>query len=507
MGSIAANVEFRWKPIEPLTDHEKNLDLSDIVPISESWKEFKARLKDSNPTGLRQFNERLIRSLSIETGILERIYDLDRGTTEALIAKGFIEELIQRESTNIEPSTLVDILRDQEAAIYLVQDLVSKARPFTRGVLFELHSILTRHQPTTVAVDQFGNRMEVPLRRGAFKEYPNNPKRPDESIHEYSPPEHVASEVDNLLKWLESYGDENPLLVSAWLHHRFTQIHPFQDGNGRVARVITTMVLLRAGLLPLVVDRNLRTDYIGALESADHGNLEGLVRIFAALEKNAILQALSLDVEAEQRAEKSLTSAVIESLEAKFNKRRQVRRQELLGVNAVAERLRLIASESVEHSLHELTRKVFLHDERPEVRVTEGGPDRGNSHWYKFEVTRLNEALTSKKWINFSEGHYFVKAAIRYEKTRLVFVVSFHHIGRELTGVMETTAFLLLETFDEAEEDVLIRGERVGSDVIPSCLEPFVITWTTEPQKVEAAFLGWLDRSLAIAIKEWGDKL
>jgi hypothetical protein len=267
------------------------------------------------------------------------------------------------------------------------------------------------------------------------------------------------------------------------------------------------MVLVKASLLPLVVDRSLRTEYIGAWESADHGNLEGLAQIFGALEKNAILQALSLDVEAEQRAEKSLTAAVIESLEAKFNKRRQVRRQELLGVNTVAERLRLIASESVEHSLQELTRKVFLRDERPEVRVTEGGPDRGNSHWYKFEVTRMNEALVSKKWINFNEGHYFVKAAIRYEKTRLVFVLSFHHIGRELTGVMEATAFLLLETFDEAEEDLLVRGERVGSDVIPSCLEPFVITWTTEPEKVEGAFLRWLDRSVAIAIKEWGDKL
>src|SRR5258708_3577218 len=242
---MTANPEYRWKRIEPLTDQEKAIDLSDIQPLSESWKEFKSRLKDSNPTGLRQFNERLIRSLSIETGILERIYDLDRGTTEALIAKGFIEELVQRESTNIEPSTLVDILRDQEAAIYLVQDLVAKARPFTRGALLELHSILTRHQPTTIAVDQFGNRMEVPLRRWAFKEYPNNPKRPDGSIHEYAPPEHVASEVDNLITWLNTYGTEDPLLVATWLHHRFTQIHPFQDGNGHLARVLTTRVMLR----------------------------------------------------------------------------------------------------------------------------------------------------------------------------------------------------------------------------------------------------------------------
>jgi hypothetical protein len=83
--SMTGDSEYRWKRIEPLTDQEKAIDLSDILPLSESWKQFKSRLNDSNPTGLRQFNERLIRSLSIETGILERIYDLDRGTTEVSI--------------------------------------------------------------------------------------------------------------------------------------------------------------------------------------------------------------------------------------------------------------------------------------------------------------------------------------------------------------------------------------------------------------------------------------
>src|SRR5947209_4506483 len=149
----ALPIEYRWKPIEPLSEQDRAIEMSDVKPLEDGWKQFKLRLRQTNEAGLRQFNERLIRSLSIETGILERIYELDRGTTEALIAKGFIEELVQRESTNIEPSALVHILRDQEAAIYLVQDLVANARPFTRGVLFELHAILTRHQHTTLAVD------------------------------------------------------------------------------------------------------------------------------------------------------------------------------------------------------------------------------------------------------------------------------------------------------------------------------------------------------------------
>lgn len=97
-------------------------------------------------------------------------------------------------------------------------------------------------------MDQFGDRREIPLLKGRFKEQPNNPRRPDGTIHEYCPPPQVDSEVENLLRWLDGYGEEDPILAASWLHHRFTQIHPCQDGNGRTARVLTTLVLLRAQL-------------------------------------------------------------------------------------------------------------------------------------------------------------------------------------------------------------------------------------------------------------------
>jgi Fic family protein len=161
------------------------------------------------------------------------------------------------------------------------------------------------------------------LLKGRFKEQPNNPKRPDGSLHEYCPPVHVQGEMENLPGWLSTYSDEDPIIVASWLHHRFTQIHPYQDGNGRVARAITTLVLLRSELLPLVIDRDLRVEYIAALEAADWGDLSHLASMFARLERNAILQALSVDADAEESHQRTLTSAVIDSLAAKFNKRRE----------------------------------------------------------------------------------------------------------------------------------------------------------------------------------------
>jgi fido (protein-threonine AMPylation protein) len=376
--------DYKWKPIQPLSDTESSIDLA-TQPLYENWWASKRRLEESSPTQLGEFNRRLIRRLSVETGILERLYDLDRGTTEALVTHGFVEDLVSHANTNIEPSRLIDILRDQEAAVQLVIDCVGKKRELTKGILHELHAILTRHQETTTAVDQLSRRLEIPLLKGKFKEQPNNPRRPDGSEHEYCPPIHVDTEIDNLLAWLSEYENEDPIIVASWLHHRFTQIHPYQDGNGRVARALTTLVLLRADLLPLVIDRDLRADYIRALELADQSNLSPLAEIFARLERNAILQALSVDADTEISHQKSLTAAVIESLADKFGKRRIEKLNALRQVNPVAIELRTLSRRILEQAFGEI-RETLNEVGDPTVHFLNGGPDRENSHWYRFEV-------------------------------------------------------------------------------------------------------------------------
>ncbi|MBI3527387.1 MAG: Fic family protein [Betaproteobacteria bacterium] len=488
-----------WKAIEPISDRDRGIDLAAMRPLYETWQASKRRLEESSQTSLKDFTHRLIRRLSIETGILERLYDLDRGTTEALVASGFVEELVSRSSTDVEPSHLIDVLRDQEAAIQLVMDCVAGSRALTKSVVHELHVILTQHQDTTAAIDQFGKRHEIPLLKGKFKQQPNNPKRPDGTIHEYCPPIHVEAEMENLLGWLSDYSAEDPIIVATWLHHRFTQIHPYQDGNGRVARVLTTLVLLRAELLPLVIDRDLRGEYISALESADFGDLASLASLFARLERGAILQALSLDVDAETSHHRTLTSAVIENLAEKFGKRREVKFAELRKVNSIAVSLRARARRALENAYQQL--KVPVSEiADPDIRISEGGTDKGNAHWYKFEVVKsANEA---GKFANFSEEHYFAKASIRVERERLVFVTSFHHVGRELTGIMEVTAFAQMESFEDSED-----RESVSQDFFLCSLEPFVFTYKTKEEEIFESFSRWLDAALAVAIKEYGDRL
>ena len=491
--------DYHWRPIEPLADRDRAVDLAAIRPLYDSWRAAKHRLQQEDGEALKSFTERLVRQLSIETGILERLYDLDRGTTEALVAKGFVEDLVSRASTDIAPSRLIDILRDQEAAIQLLMDCVAGNRALTKGLIHELHTCLTRHQDTTTAIDQFGKRFEVRLSKGRYKECANNPRRPGGSIHEYCPPLQVDSEMENLLRWQSGYSSDDPIIVSAWLHHRFTQIHPYQDGNGRVARALITFVLLRSELLPLVIGRDLRTDYIGALEKADRGDLSTLATQFARLERNAILQALSVDAEAETPRQQNLTEAVIEGLARKLEKRRQQKQEELRKVNDVAATLRARTRTHTESAFHELAKPLSSLGS-PQIHTADGGPDHENGHWYRQEVAK--SANEGGRFANFSESHYFLKSTVRMERERLMFVVSFHHVGRELSGIMEATAFAKLESYEESKD-----RESVSQDFILCSFDPFVFTHQTSADEIRDSFSRWLDAALAVAIKEYGDRI
>ena len=493
------DMTYPWKPIEPLSELDRSIDVAAMQPLYESWRASQARLQESSAAQLAEFTQRLVRRLSVETGILERLYDIDRGTTEALVAHGFAEDLVSHSSTDIPPSSLISILRDQEAAIQLVMDAVSHNRELTKGLLHELHAIITRHQGFTTAVDQLGRKHEIPLLKGQFKDQPNNPRRADGSLHEYCPPIHVDAEIEKLLAWLPSYAAEDPIVVAAWLHHRFTQIHPYQDGNGRLARTLTALVLIRAGLLPLVVDRDLRVDYIDSLEKADRSDLAPLSEIFARLERNAILQALSVDADVQISHQKSLSAAVIGSLVDKFGKRRIAKLAGLREVNNRALELRTLCRALLEESLSEFGRALEQIGE-PDISINDGGPERGNAHWFRFEV--VQSAKEAHKFANFDENHYFLKSSVHVNRERMIFVISFHHVGRELTGIMEATAFSRLLSYEDSDD------RDAASERFSVCsVEPFVFANTSKVEELEPIFKSWLDASLAVAIKDYGDLL
>lgn len=88
--------------------------------------------------------------------------------------------------------------------------------------------------------------------------------------------------LDELLDWYKANKEIlHPLELAVLLHHRFLQIHPFIDGNGRVAREMLNFVVRRNGYPDVIVPNGRRDEYISALEEADNDDLAPLMELMA----------------------------------------------------------------------------------------------------------------------------------------------------------------------------------------------------------------------------------
>ena len=284
-----------WKFIS-FSDEWKSSDTSLIDDIAPSWFSKRDKLKEDSQEYI-DFLNRLKREHAIETGIVERLYDLKKGITETFIKEGFVQSYLSHDDTNVPTQTLMNHLKDHLDAVDFVFDIVKENRPLTTSFIKELHQLVTRHQASAEGRDQFGNKTKIDLLRGAYKIHENNPTTADNILILYCSPDHVAAEMDSLVAIYNDLVEKeiHPIIISAWVHHAFTTIHPFQDGNGRVGRLLASLILIKFNLFPFTVLREeARVKYIDALKLADIAQPQMLVDYFCQIQRRNIEKALNI---------------------------------------------------------------------------------------------------------------------------------------------------------------------------------------------------------------------
>lgn len=284
-----------WKPVH-FSNEWKDLDTSSLDEISTSWL-IRRETLIYNSFEFDEFLERLKREHAIETGIVEQLYDLDKGITETFIKEGFAKSQLSHNDTNVDKDQLMLHLQDHFDSVDFIFDIVKDNRSLTTSFIKQLHQLVTKHQLYTDAIDQFGNRIKVELIKGDYKKVANNPSRENGQVVYYCPPEQVASEMDALINVYESLLEQNthPLILATWFHHAFTIIHPFQDGNGRVARLLASLIFIKFNFFPITVLREeAKLEYINSLEKADNGHPQPLVDYFGSVQKRNIQRALNI---------------------------------------------------------------------------------------------------------------------------------------------------------------------------------------------------------------------
>ena len=112
----------------------------------------------------------------------------------------------------------------------------------------------------------------------------------------HTPPESwlVPQQMDEWGQWLTENQGLHPAELAALAHHRLVVIHPFVDGNGRTARLVINLLLMRQGYPPTVILRINRRQYYRVLADADAGKFGPLVNFVG----RAVERSLTLYLEA-----------------------------------------------------------------------------------------------------------------------------------------------------------------------------------------------------------------
>ncbi len=114
---------------------------------------------------------------------------------------------------------------------------------------------------------------------GQYKTQPNHVRTPTGEIFKFAIPEEVPGKMQELMEWFKESIESPSVPIASFLaqlHHRFIIIHPFDDGNGRIVRLLLNYALIRLGYPPFVIENRDRESYFSALQKADTGNMDVL---------------------------------------------------------------------------------------------------------------------------------------------------------------------------------------------------------------------------------------
>ena len=144
--------------------------------------------------------------------------------------------------------------------------------PLTQNFIRTLHRTLLREDYTVYRMLPGGVQTRYVIHAGQYKTRPNSVITRYGDRFEYASPEETPALMTDLVDWYnaaEKEGKYSPVELAALFHYRYIRIHPFEDGNGRIARLLVNYILTRHDYPMIVVRSRNKSDYLEALHAAD----------------------------------------------------------------------------------------------------------------------------------------------------------------------------------------------------------------------------------------------
>ena len=191
---------------------------------------------------------------------LEHYYDVELTYTSNAIEGNTLSAvettLVIEQGITIGGKPLKDHLEalDHYDAIRYVRELARQPAPLTEGDIRNLHRLVMQR-----------SRPDIAGRYADVARY----VRTETGRHDFPSPAEVPALMGDFAAWLRTAADTPEAAFSA--HGRLVDIHPFNDGNGRTARLLMNLILIRGGYPPVAVRPGDRPKYIRGLQQAQAG--------------------------------------------------------------------------------------------------------------------------------------------------------------------------------------------------------------------------------------------
>lgn len=190
---------------------------------------------------------------------------LTYGQTELLLLFG-------RVSGEGELKDFSDMKASQVGLKMMTEEATTSKMPLTQNFIRQLHKTLLREDYTVYRNLPGGMTTSFVIHAGQYKTRPNSVITRYGDRFDYASPEETPALMADLIDWYneaEQSGKYSPVELAALFHYRYIRIHPFEDGNGRIARLMVNYILARHGWPMIVVRSRKKYDYLEALHKTD----------------------------------------------------------------------------------------------------------------------------------------------------------------------------------------------------------------------------------------------
>lgn len=230
-----------------------------IEELYQEWQSVQP-LKEEDA---RRLNQKFMLEFNYNSNHIEG-NTLTYGQTELLLLFGKV----------VDAANMKDLedMKASNVGLNMMQEQAASEYPLTETFIRQLHQTILREDYTVYRQLPGGQQTSYVVHAGIYKTRPNSVITRSGERFEYASPEETPALMRDLVSWYQEEEQKGELTLAelcALFHYRYIRIHPFEDGNGRIARLLVNFILTRHHYPMIVVKSADKENYLNALSTCD----------------------------------------------------------------------------------------------------------------------------------------------------------------------------------------------------------------------------------------------